>query len=706
MPGSNEFANIFDLLVNRAEEWPETVVFTYLEDGEREGDQLTLGELLRRATSIGAVLRERGLSGERAMLLYPNGLDFIAAFWGCLAAGVVAVPMSLPDMRSRASALARMAAVLQDAAPRVLLANGPIVAMGKHFLSDTAGVSLEWLDTTEIPVEDSHIGGPWPSADGNTLAYLQYTSGSTATPKGVMISHGNVLSSLETISLMLKSTPGEQYVSWLPQFHDMGLMTGALRPVYGRSTAHIMSPLDFLRRPMRWLEAASRLHCRYLASAVFGYDLCVQKSTAEERRALDLSHCISASIGAEPIRKKTIEDFSNAFAVCGFRKETFKPGYGLAEAVLQVSMMPMDAPYLEAVLQSDALARNLAVDATLEETKPVSHVACCGQITPHVRCRIVDPETCAAVDENRIGEVWVQGAVVAQGYWRNAEATEATFGAYRSDAGEGPFLRTGDLGFLRDGALYVTGRVKDLIILHGANFYPQDIELAVKEVHAGLRPGCACAFSVEAAHEERLIVVQEAAKDFVSRTEQHQDAIAGIRRTVAEQCGLPVYSVVLIQPGTLPKTTSGKLQRSMCRSLYLDGELAVVALHLDEPPKPETPPAEKAASPLLERLRAAGPDKRRGILESYLRRLVAGVIGIEEDCISADASFLEMGLNSLHAAELIEQVAKDFGVAAAPATVFDNPTILSLARFLSEEFERNRCAKDDTAKESMVEGSL
>ncbi len=563
-------STLVELLRHRMRCQGDDVAFTYLVDGENEQVQITYKELDRQARAIGAWLEEHGLVGQRALLLYPPGLEFIVAFFGCLYAGVVAVPV-YPPRRNRS--LNRIQAIADDAETRVALTTDSVLTRVEPLIDATPHLKqLTWLATCHVQpgIEDQ-----WemPEVDRDTLAFLQYTSGSTGTPKGVALDHANLLHNSALIAHSFEHTRSGGGVFWLPSYHDMGLIGGILQPLYVGRPNVLMSPMAFLQKPYRWLSAISRFRCSTSGGPNFAYELCVRKVTPEQRKTLDLSSWLVAFNGAEPVRAETIQAFTEAFAPCGFRPEAFYPCYGMAEATLIVSGgFARQRPIIRN-FDADALTRNevLEVDATTEHARAMVG---CGQSMPDQEVVIADPDTMVACLPGSVGEIWVRGPSIAQGYWNQPETTEKTFHAYLKESGEGPFLRTGDLGFFHEGELFITGRLKDIIIIHGVNHYPQDIELTVAQCSPRLRPDSGAAFTVEKDGRQQLVLVQE--------IERHKhggldDVLKAVRRAISEEHDLAVDSVVLVKTGTIPKTSSGKIQRHACRDGYLQNTLNVVA---------------------------------------------------------------------------------------------------------------------------------
>lgn len=566
-----DILTIVDLLQHRANHQPDRLAYTFLQDGETETGKLTYQDLDRQARAIAAQLQNLVDAGSHALLLYPPGLEFIAAFFGCLYAGIVAVPAYPPRRNQNMS---RLQAILSSSQATVALTTANLMeSIEERFAEETSLAQLQWLATDTV---DTNLAATWqPSIlQPNSLAFLQYTSGSTGTPKGVMVSHGNVMHNSALINQCFADTPASRGVSWLPPYHDMGLIGGILQPLYVGAPMILMPPLAFLQKPIRWLRAISQFQATTSGGPNFAFDLCVQKIKPEQFATLDLSSWKVAFTGAEPIRAITLKQFADTFAPCGFDQAAFRPSYGMAETTLIISGRTQgNAPLLHSV-DATALENNQIRAARGNSTETRTLVGC-GQSLQGLQIMIVDPESLTPCAANQVGEVWVAGASVAQGYWNQPQQTEATFRAYLSNTGEGPFLRTGDLGFLLDGELFITGRIKDLMIIRGQNHYPQDIEFTVENSHPALRAGAGAAFTVEVKSEERLVIVQEVERNYLRKLDV-KETVGNICQAVSAQHGLQVYATVLVKTGSIPKTSSGKIQRYACRSQFLNGTLNVV----------------------------------------------------------------------------------------------------------------------------------
>jgi amino acid adenylation domain-containing protein len=661
-------ATIVDILRDRSCNMPHTQAFTFLEDGETQELTLTYHELDRRSRAVAAQLQALGLSGERAILLYTSGLDYLIAFFGCLYAGVVAVPAYPPRNQRKTP---RIQAISTDAQASVALTTTAMLPTLQSILTLlTKQGNFRWLTTDNI-VQGLEDSWQQPAINGDTLAFLQYTSGSTGTPKGVMLSHGNLLHNAAVTYQMMEHSPSSKFISWLPVYHDMGLIGGILQPLYGAFPCILMSPASFLQRPYRWLQAISRYKGTTSGGPNFAYEQCIQRITQEQKETLDLSSWSIAFNGAEPVRQDTLEQFATTFAECGFRPEAFYPCYGMAEATLIVSGGVKTASAQVKTVEKSALSQNQIVEATAQSQDIQSFVSC-GETIPQQQIVIVNPETLTRCSSDEVGEIWVSGLSVGKGYWNRTEETELTFHGYLKDTKEGPFLRTGDLGFLENGELFITGRAKDLIIIRGRNLYPQDIELTAERSHPSLRSGANAAFTVEVNNEERLIVVQEL--EFRAKPNL-AEVVNAIRQAITEEHEVQVYAVVLIKPGSIPKTSSGKIQRRATRAQFENGELNVVEsdiLKISDIARNET---QLQRSELL----ALSPRECQPILESYLIELLARVLSIAPDDINPQEPLSTLGLDSLKVFELKNRIEVELEVEVSVADFFEGMSTLALA---------------------------
>lgn len=541
--------------------------YRFVDDTGAEPITLSYAELERRARDVAAELSLVAPPGSRAVLLYPPGIDFVVGFFGALYAGVAPVPVYPPTGPDLPRAVARVQHVITDARPEALLTTGPLLAVRNAAGLDIGSGAAHWLATDDVP---TGAGTHWqpPRVAGDDVALVQYTSGSTAAPKGVVVRHHQLLANLAAIRESMELDADSVAVGWVPSYHDMGLVGFIMAAVFAGFTSYLMSPQDFLRRPALWLETISRYRAVVSGGPNFGFELCARRVTDAERAALDLSSWRVAFSGAEKIRPDVLRRFGTRFRAAGFDPGAFYPCYGLAEASLYVSGVARGSGVRGVWVSRDLLADNKVAPAPPDAPDAVE-IASCGRPAARHGVLVVDPDTGKPVaSDDTVGEVWFSGPSVASGYWgRLAEAGDV-FRAVPA-GGDQRFLRTGDLGFVRDGELYLTGRIKDVLVIGGRNVYPTDVEEIAQTVDRRLRPGCGAAFLVDGDSSD-LVLVQETAE----RDDAELRALGiAVRHAVTERLGVAVTDVVLIAPRTIPKTSSGKLRRHACRLEYLAGAL-------------------------------------------------------------------------------------------------------------------------------------
>jgi acyl-CoA synthetase (AMP-forming)/AMP-acid ligase II len=539
---------------------PDTVAYTFRSAGGTIGESITYRDLDRRARAYAAYVTSITTPADRVLLLYPAGIDYVVAFFGCLYAGVVAVPSYPPTGVRPIAAIERSIALARDAGARVALTTEAVAAKWD------AGRAGHTAPCHPVPrdLDDARGLAVFPAA-GDELAMLQYTSGSTGSPKGVMITHANLLSNMAVMAQGLETREGTTFVSWLPLYHDMGLVAGVLLPLLVGGTQHLMSPTTFLRRPFAWLEAISSERASITVAPNFAYELCLRRITAADADRLDLSSWSVAAMGAEPVRAETIRRFSHAFARCGFRAEATYPSYGLAEATCAVTGGAITAEPV--VLRVDREALQSHEVKLAEADGDGLEVVGCGHPYLDHSVTIVTEEG-ARCEPGEVGEIWITGSSVSRGYWGRPEASQRVFEA-RLPPDERAWLRTGDLGFLREGELFVVGRSKDVIIIRGRNHAPEDLELTVDECSDLVEPGGVVAFGVDEDGEERLVLVVALVRGVTA------DAKLGelIMRRIAEVHGVEVHDILFVRGREIPRTSSGKVQRRACRTSYRRREL-------------------------------------------------------------------------------------------------------------------------------------
>lgn len=654
-----EYSDLTQLLQARARSNPDQIAFTFLRDGETNELNWTYGELEHRARSIAAVLQSSHCAKQRVLLLYPPGLDFIAGFWGCLLAGAIAVPC-YPPASSRT--LNRLYAIAKDCQPAAILTtqqiSGPLRAYTE---ADKAFASLLSVATDDLPL-DTADGWKRPKINRNSIALLQYTSGSTSTPKGVMVSHGNLLHNEVLIQNAFRQSKDSIIVGWLPLYHDMGLIGNVLQPTYVGARCILMSPTSFLQSPVRWLRAISRYHATTSGGPNFSYDLCCRKITPQEEEGLDLSRWSVAFNGAEVVREETLNRFAERFAKVGFQREVFSPCYGLAEATLLVSGPVDGKPAATLKVDANALGEH-RISRPAKKNGKTHTLVSSGKAAAGVKLQIVNPELGTKCQAGQVGEIWISGTSVTQGYWNRKEESERVFGARVVSGGKGPFLRTGDLGFIKKGELFVTGRLKDLIIIRGRNIYPQDIEATVERSHTGLRPGCAAAFSLETENGEGMVIVQEVERGCENKTTGMASAI---RSAVVKHHEVQPHAIFLIPAGKIPKTSSGKIQRYKCRAQFIAGDFKPLA-------------EWRATVESKEALSAAGKAWTSAQIEPWLIAKLAATTKIAPTEIQVETPISQYGIDSLAAVEMAHAFEREWGITVPVATLLDRISIRQLA---------------------------
>ena len=705
---------LIDRLQRQASTQPHKKAFTFLADGETEIDSLTYQRLNEKAKAIAFVLQNRQATGQRALLLFQPGLDFITAFLGCLYAGVVAVPVYPP--RANRS-LERLLSIVADAQASFALTTEVIQEqIASKFAEHNATEKIEFIATDSLEI-GLQTGWQQPDITTDSLAFLQYTSGSTGKPKGVMVSHGNLMANSEAIQHCFGNKREHRLVSWLPPYHDMGLIGSIIQPAYVGSSMYLMAPVTFLQRPYRWLQAISKYRGQTNGGPNFAYDLCVEKITPEQKATLDLSCWELAFSGAEPVRAETIDRFSAYFAECGFKPRAFYPCYGMAESTLMITASRRDAEPVVASFDVKQLEEDRAVAAENEAITLVSS----GTNSPLQKLAIANPETLARCADGEVGEIWAKSPSIARGYWQRPELSEHSFNGALSDTGESGWLRTGDLGFVRQGELFVTGRLKDLIIIRGRNYYPQDIELTVDNAHDAIRVGNVAAFALEINGEEKLVVTPEIKRTSLRKLDV-VEVTKAIRSAIAQNHELQVEAIVLLKTGSIPKTSSGKIQRHACKAGYLDGSLNSVGKYqLTENSQQRTVNREQSTvlkntathingqqyhkgitstgveskrnnsvehtSPIQEKVKP-NRDRKQIQIENWLQENIAQRLGISISEIDVDEPFASTGLNSLAAVSLSADLEDWLEVKLSPTIVYDYPNIVELAKYLSQSAQQ------------------
>jgi acyl-CoA synthetase (AMP-forming)/AMP-acid ligase II/acyl carrier protein len=641
MMGSSERGvrrTLVDILRDRASTQPDRIAYTFLQDESQTS--LTYGDLAQRVGAIAQRLLYCCERGDRALLLFPPGLDYVAVFLACLSAGVVAVP-AYPPRPNRS--LERLRGVAIDAGATVMLTTPEIKGRVEQ---------VPELQGIKILAETDWGTGELPDLKLGELAFLQYTSGSTDAPKGVRVSHENLLHNLAAIGERFGYSAESRGVIWLPPYHDMGLIGGVLQPLYGGFPVVLMSPLMFMQSPVRWLRAIAQHQATTSGAPSFAYELCVQKIRQEQVTDLDLSRWQVAFNGAEPIQAEVMEQFAKLLEPCGFRREAFFPCYGLAEATLMVAGKTAGTAVRTRRLQKLGLERHEAVDGGENETD-CHEVVSCGKGLADQQVRIVQPETLQVLPDRQIGEIWVAGRSVALGYWRRNETEQAFGEAFGNELGDGDgsFLRTGDLGFLDGGELFVTGRLKDLLIVRGRNFYPQDLEKIVKNCHSSVSLNSGVAFAVELDGVEKIVVMQEVNRSALQDLNA-AEVVGSIRQGISTHFDLQVHAIVLLKPGKIPKTSSGKIQRSICRENFLAGKVEGIEHWINAASESDVDRMDQQGAATVTAKPAALE------IENWLVSNLATYLKVPPEEIDVSQSFAYYGLDSSVAVSLTGDLAE------------------------------------------------
>jgi acyl-CoA synthetase (AMP-forming)/AMP-acid ligase II/acyl carrier protein len=665
--GVDAHRTIARILRCRSSQQPNQIAYRFLADDGVGCAEITYRELDEGAKRVAGWIQSRNTSGNPIPLIFSAGLDFIQAFYGCLYAETCVVPLSLPSI---AEGSGRTLAALAEVSPSVVLvANKVRERLNRELADDSGRLAFELVPFEEIA--DSNLRWREPRFDADGLALLQFTSGSIASPKGVKISHGNLLHNIGLMSTASRASADSIGVSWLPHFHDMGLIGGILMPLCIGFPVTLMSPSSFVRRPIRWLETISKTRATISGAPNFGYEHCLREIEREDVRSIDLSSWSTAFSGAEPIRPETIARFCARFGEAGFRKEALFPCYGLAEATLMVSGQhwsdASEQRFSRSSLQ-DGSAR------IVEDDSDCTTLVSSGPVLRGHHVLIVDPKTGNVCGAGGVGEVWIDSDSVGQGYWNRPDESIEAFRAQPNGPDGGRFLRTGDLGFLWHGQLFITGRQKDLLIIRGENFYPQDIERALEAAVPTLRAGFGAAFTVEGDREEKLVIVYEL--DKVRGPNAEFDSIVA---TLARQFGLQVHAISLIKRNRIPRTTSGKIRRQKCRSDFVGGRLPIIA-EWNNPAGHQGTEVDVAPGK-LESPGAIEEEKVRAVLKQHLSEL----LGIEASMISDSKSIYDLGIDSLLAAQLQNRIEQSLKIRLEVTDVLDAETVGEIVLVLVNE---------------------
>jgi acyl-CoA synthetase (AMP-forming)/AMP-acid ligase II/acyl carrier protein len=659
----HEADSLVDILRYWTAEKPNAEVFRFYPQGEGEYTLHTFSEFDSRCRAIASHLQV--YRGQRALLLFNSGMEFLEAFFACFYAGVTAVPAYPPRKNHN---LGRLQALVADCEPGIILSADTVMAMAKPICEEAFSAeanALPWLITNTINSNDAARYSDYYPA-GPEIAFLQYTSGSTGKPKGVMVSHSNLMTNIRMAEKAFALPPLARCVSWLPLFHDMGLIGAVMTPIYWGSGSILMPPAAFLQKPLRWLKLIDELGKHTPIGSLnpnFCYQLCVDTISDEEARKLDLSPWIFALNAAEPVRSSTVEAFFDKFGPAGFTREALSPSFGMAECTVLATCRQKGDELVTKRVSGHKIAENLFVEKADGSMVFVSSGTNCEPQT----LRIVNPETLEILPENQIGEIWLGGAHIAQGYWGLPELTEDTFKAYTRD-GQGPFMRTGDLGTLSEKQLFVTGRLKDLLIIRGRNHYPQDIEFTASNADTRLHLDNAAAFTVDIDNQEKLVIVQEVERTAMKNFDA-ASAAQNMRNTIAREHGIEIHAIAFIRFASIPKTTSGKIQRRACKQLFLDNQLNLISLW-QAPQHTNKLPAK--------------PVKTHDVisqneLEQWIVQWLAAKANVTPQEVPVDAAIDGLGLDSVDLVQLTGELSSWIKQPIDNVLIWEQPHIRALA---------------------------
>jgi glutamate-1-semialdehyde-2,1-aminomutase len=666
--------NLVDLLELRAQKNPDFPIYRYLQDGEQASEPVTYSELAISSKAIAGYLQQKCAECDRVMLLFPPGVEFIEAFMGCLYSRRIGVALPPPRISRIVQTLEKMQAIASSAAPKIVLTTREIVEKAEeHFAAMPELKNYLWvpIDTAKSMAPENFNRVKINSQD---IAYLQYTSGSTSLPKGVILTHSNLMHNMHYFDLSGLHFKDSRLLTWLPAFHDLGLIYGLLMPILTETQTFIMSNAAFIQRPSRWLEAISQYRITHTMGPNFSFDFSMRGITPEQKAALDLSSWQYALNGAEPVRMEVMQRFSKCFANNGFNIKVFSPSWGLAEASCIVTgshylgenkpkqlLLDDRRSPVEIFVDATGLCENKITILNCSDKNAVS-LAGSGFPIADTIIKIVNPLTLEECLPNQIGELWVNSKSVSPGYWERPEESAHTFNvAIKDGHDDRRYMRTGDLGFLFKNEVYITGRIKDVLIIRGQNFYPQDIEWVVEQSHPLLRVGGSAAFSIVVENEERLVIVVEIGRRF-NKDKDAEPIFSNIRQVISGRFDLQTEAIALIRMGSIPKTTSGKIQRKGTREQFLEGQLNLQAQWV----------RERASKPSIQHPALA--------LLSWLRLKLAEYSGMAPEYISDDATFGSLGMDSSQSVRLIGELEQAFSLRDLPATLaYDFPSITQLA---------------------------
>ncbi len=676
MSSEETLLKVFNYHLNQT---PDKILYRFLPNGEEESDSRTYQELYKRSEVIASNILEHTNPGDRVLLLYPSSLEFIDAFLGCLLAGVIAVPAFPPQGKRR---IGRLEKIASDCKASLILTTDIIFSKSYKWFNDEVFSDIQWVRTDKL--EKSCIAD-FPDIYGDTIAFLQYTSGSTGDPKGVIVDHSNIIDNSEIFKKCFHCTPETKGISWLPIYHDMGLIGNIIQALYVGFELFIMPPTAFIQKPIRWLRLISENKITISCAPNFAYDLCTNQIKEEDLEGFDLSSWRVAINGSEPIRPKTMNQFAARFESYGFKKTTLFPGYGMAEATLVISGCGFDVePTVLELDKSQLYEGKLKIVNALNNDIEAVQLMGNGSVQEGLKAIIVDPNTKKKCKKDEIGEVWIRGKSVAKGYWNKKDVSNDIFNAYtryangKENLNHGPYLRTGDMGFFHGNEIYISGRLKEMMIFNGVNHFPQDIERTVQYSHSDLQNNAGVAAITEINGENKLLIIQEVKRTSL-RTYNFEEIVKTITEAVLVEHELSIYRIVLVPPGRVGKTSSGKIRRLATKSAYesntLDGILNVWTLG----ERKENPAiVSNEDTSIIHKLKVSNNE-----LTKWLQNAIGRELAIKASDVSVQVSFAELGMTSFQGIRLSGQLSEYLDMEISPTLIYSYPNISDLVSYLS-----------------------
>ena len=703
------YSNLIELLEHQVRSNGHKTCFTLLANGSDVAETISYAELSTRARAMAVELRALSDPGDRAMLLMPNGIDYIVGFFGCIYAGLIAVTAYAPQQRRRD--WGRLSSILKDSDASLALCSAEHQDQVKAWLTECDQNCQQFV----VGEERSESAEQWimPNIHADSVAYLQYSSGSTGSPKGVMLGHGNLIHNTALIVQEFSITETTNVVTWLPMYHDMGFVGGVLAPMCAGTSVWLLLPPVVLQAPFLWLKAISDYKAVVSGGPNFIYEHCVARISEEQKQALDLSHWRFAANGAEPIHTATLEKFSQSFVECGLSENALKPCYGMAETCLFVTTTASDQPCRSIQLDKSALQKGKVVRAKTEKISEQNlldkrvDVPSSGRLNDQMSVCIVDPDTKQELADDSVGEIWIRGGSVAQGYWNKPEVNAEVFNNEilsdsqttkdAADKKEG-YLRSGDLGFIMDGWLYVSGRAKEVVIVNGRNLYPQDIEASVQAVDKDLAPHDGAVFQTT---DNQVVLVQEVTRQGLRR-KNYEDIILSIRQAVAEEFEISLSAVVLIKPVSLAKTTSGKIQRLKNRDLYEQGELNAVAQWQKDGEADSAIEVKESNEPELNL-------SDEGSISHWMCYWIAKRLQVAIDDVNPEQKLAGTGLDSVDSMTLTHELSQRLNLELSAELIWQYPTTKALAAYLVSTQSSSNSQEidlDANEEEYLLEGEI